>query len=383
MGRKRLLALASAIMLAAVGCDSATTSPSAAPTTGTPAPSQASPAPSAGGELVINSFGGAWGQAIQLGLIDAFQKETGIKVTLLSTWDIGKSKAAIDSGNAPPEDILDTDLSVGFTLDRDAYLAPIDYSVADPTVLAKIPEFAKASYGIGWGQFGIGICYDKKSFPDGGAQPANWADFWDFQKFPGDRSMVDWAQAGDPMPEFGLLADGVATSALYPIDLDRALAALDELKPHVPKFPSSPALQGQQLVDHQVSMAACYTHRIQKLIDGGVSTIGISFDQARLETEAFVVWENAPNKANAMKFLAYILGAGPQAAWAQIGNTSPINPDAFTLIPTDLQDKLATAPSHTTVFTKDDAWYTQPSAKDPSKTNLEEVLSRWQAFLGG
>src|SRR5882724_4867660 len=63
------------------------------------------------GKLVINSYGGSWGQAIQLGLIDLFQRETGIEVTLLSTWDIAKSKAALQSGNPPPEDILDTELA--------------------------------------------------------------------------------------------------------------------------------------------------------------------------------------------------------------------------------------------------------------------------------
>jgi putative spermidine/putrescine transport system substrate-binding protein len=381
VGRYRSLALGSALMVAVAGCGGV--SGSLAPGTSVPQSSGGMPAPSAGGELVINSFGGAWGQAIQLGLIDSFQRETGIKVTLLSTWDIGKSQAAIDSGNAPPEDILDTDLSVAFTLDRDQYLAPIDYSVGDPAVIDKIPAALRVGYAVGWGHFGIGLCYDKQAFPDGGPQPASWRDFWDVAKFPGARSMVDWAQAGDPMPEFGLLADGLDPATLYPLDLDRAFRKLDEIKANVPTWPASPSLQGPQLLDHQVSMAACYTHRIQKLIDGGATSIGISYEQARLESEAFVVWKNAPNKANAMRFLAYILNPGPQAAWAQIGNTSPVNPDAFDLIPTDLQEKLAEAPSHQSVFQKDDAWYTDASKVSPDKTNLEEVLSRWQAFLGG
>ena len=328
----------------------------------------------AGGKLVINSYGGSWGQAIQLGLIDQFQRETGIEVTLLSTWDIAKSKAALQSGNPPPEDILDTELATAVSLDHDGLLAPIDYGRFDKDTLASVPDYAKNKIAVGWGVFGIGICYDKEVFPEG-HEPKTWADFWDFKNFPGKRGMLDWPD--ETQPEFGLIADGVPVDKLYPVDLDRAFKKLDELKPYVPKFPTSPAVLGQMLVDKQVVMEACFTHRVQRLIDGGMSRIAINFNQARLQTEYFTVWKNAPNRDNAMKFLAFILKASPQAAWAQIGNTGPINPKAFDLIPADLAKKLPTSPVYKT-FVKDDSWYSATAAG--GKTNRETIEDRWNKW---
>lgn len=329
------------------------------------------------GTLVINSFGGNWGKAIQLGLVDQFQRETGIRVQLLSTWDVARSKAAIQSGNPPPEDIIDTNFATAYAMHRDGLVAAIDYSVFDPDTLALLPDYAKVPFALGWGQFAIGLCYDKEQFPEG-KTPASWADFWDFENYPGRRGMLAWPD--EPTPELGLIAAGTPVEELYPLDLDRAFARLDELKAHVPQFPSSPAVLGQMLVDRQVAMQACFTHRVQALIDGGLSRIGIVFDGARLQTEYFYVWENAPNKENAMKFLAFVAEAGPQAVWAQIGNTGPINPRAFELIPGDIARKLPTSPEYDT-WPKDDDWYAAQNGD--GRTNREVIEARWNAWAAG
>lgn len=329
------------------------------------------------GELVISSFGGAWGQAIQLGLVDTFEAETGVDVTLLPNQDTAKSTAAIESGNPPPEDIVDTNQSTALAMDRDGHVAPIDYGLFDEDLLDNIPEYAKLDYALGWGQFAIGICYDKTAFPDDGPQPQGWVDFWDTESFPGNRGMLSWP--AEPQPEFGLMADGVPADELYPLDLDRAFNKLEEIQPQIPQFPDSPAVLGQMLVDGQVVMEACFTHRVQTLVDGGLSNIGISFDQARLQTEYFYVWEDAPNKDNAMKFLAFILEARPQSAWAQIGNTGPLNPDAFEAIPEDVRDTLPTSPSHESLWPKDDEWYS--AENEEGITNQELVVQRWDEFI--
>jgi len=347
---------------------------------GQPTPSgggSASAAPTEGGELVIASFGGAWGQAIQLGLIDSFERDTGIDVTLLPTQDVAASSAAVDAGQAPLEDMIDTNQSTLFPLDRDGYLAQIDYGAVDADILEQIPEYARLDYATGWGQFAIGLCYDAEVFPDTGPQPATWADFWDLEAFPGNRGMLAWP--AEPQPEFGLIADGVAIDDLYPLDLDRSFEKLSEIAGEIPDFPDSPAVLGQQLVDKQVVMEACFTHRVQNLIDAGMARIGISYEQARLQTEYWGVWEDAPNKENAMRFIAYTLEAQPQAAWAQIGNTSPINPEAFELIPEDLQEKLATAPSHDTLWAKDDEWYSEQN--DEGITNREVLIELWDEWV--
>lgn len=329
------------------------------------------------GVLVINSFGGNWGKAIQLGLIDSFQKETGIKVQLLSTQDVAKSKAALTSGNPPPEDLIDTNFATGYSLSRDGLLADIDYSQFKKETLDVLPDYAKQPFALGWGQFAVGLCYDKEQFAQG-KEPKTWADFWNVTEFPGKRGMLAWPD--EPTPELGLLAAGTAVDKLYPLDLDAAFARLDELKSSIPNFPSSPAVLGQMLVDKQVAMQACFTHRVQALVDGGLSRIGIVFDGARLQTEYFFVWKDAPNKENAMKFLAYIAEAAPQAAWAQIGNTGPVNPKAFDLVPQDIAAKLPTSPAYKTWAKRDD-WYAADAGN--GKTNREVLEERWSAWSAG
>ncbi|AGS24524.1 extracellular solute-binding protein [Rhizobium etli] len=329
------------------------------------------------GRLVISSWGGNWGKSIQLGLVDAFEKKTGIRVQLLSTQDSAKSKAAILSGNQPPEDILDTTYATGYTLSRDGLLADIDYSKFDKKTLNALPDYVKQKFGFGYGQFAIGLCYDKEKFPEGKG-PKTWADFWNLKDFPGKRSMLAWPE--EPTPEMGLLADGVAVTDLYPLDVKAAFKKLDALKSDIPTFPTSPSVLGQMLVDRQVAMEACFTHRVQALIDGGVSRIGIVFDGARLQTQYFTVWKNAPNKENAMKFLAFVAEAAPQAAWAQIGNTGPVNPQAFDLIPKDIAAKLPTSPVYKT-WPKDDQWYVGDAGN--GKTNQESLEEQWSAWSAG
>ncbi len=336
------------------------------------------PASTGSKKLVINSFGGSWGEAIQVGLIDQFEQQTGIEVELLSTADAAKSKLAVERGNEPPEDILDTDFATVQAMSGDDLLAPVDYEAFDDATLAKIPEFAQQEYGLAWGEFAIGLCYDKTKFP--GAKPESWADFWNFSKFPGKRGMLEWP--AEPQPEFGLLAAGVTPDSLYPIDTDKAFAQLEALKPHVPQFAKDPAALQQQLLDGTVIMEACYTHRVQKLIDSGAEQIAISYNQARLNNEYFLVWNNAPNKENAMKFLAFIMEAKPQATWARIGNTGPINPDAYELLPEEIQAKLPTAPAYRDkTFPNDDAYWATDTGD--GKTNQETIIDDWGDELGG
>jgi len=330
------------------------------------------------GQLVINSFGGDWGNAIQQGMINAFEKQTGIKVTLLSTADPAKSALAVEHGNPPPEDIVDTDFPTATGLNNKHLLAPIAYTSFDQANLAKIPSYEKAPYALGWGEFAIGVCYNPSKFPN--SKPSGWADFWNFQKFPGARGMLAWP--AEPQPDFGLIALGAQPSHLYPLNVSEAFSQLAKLKVHVPKFAADPATLQQQLLDGTVSMEACYTHRVQKLVDQGAKNIVISYNQARLESDYFAVWKNAPNKANAMKFLDFMLHPKPQAAWAEIGDTAPINPDAFKYIPVSVQGRLATAPQHLRQeFVIGDKWYATTASN--GQTNFQNVINEWNSRIGG
>jgi putative spermidine/putrescine transport system substrate-binding protein len=369
--RGLIVAVALAVALAVAGCGKTSNGSGGAAGAGSDAAPSGGTAPTTK-KLVINSFGGDWGDAIQKGFIDEFERQTGIKVQLLSTADPAKSKLAIQQGNTPPEDILDYDFGTAASLQQANLLAPIDYGSFDQTSLAQVPSVFKQRYAVGWGGFPIAICYDKKRFAS--APPETWADFWNVSKFPGKRGMLAWPV--QPQPEFGLLADGVAVDQLYPIDINKAMAKLKQLQPHVAKFADSPATLQQQLVDGTISMAACYGHRAEKLIQDGASNVGISYKQARLIDDYFTVWKNAPNRANAMKFLSFILSARQQARWAEIGFTTPVNSEAVKHLPAATRTKL---PPPGEAFASNDSYYTQQTG---GKTNQQRIIDAWNNQVG-
>src|SRR3546814_17101152 len=75
------------------------------------------------------------------------------------------------------------------------------------------------------------IAYDSGRYGDDA--PTTMADFFDVERFPGNRSMYKW---GVSSWEAALLADGVAPDALYPLDIERAHEKILALKDDVISF---------------------------------------------------------------------------------------------------------------------------------------------------
>jgi putative spermidine/putrescine transport system substrate-binding protein len=332
------------------------------------------------GSLVIDSFGGSWGDAQLHGLIEPFERQTGIKVTLLPTQDLAKTKAAIKSGSAPPVDISDGDFREVPGLVSAGLLQPINYAPWDATTKSEVPAKFRQQYAIGWARTAFGMCWDSKTFPDSGPQPSGWADFWNTTKFPGKRAMLAWDV--DPFPEGPLLADGDSTAQLYPVNINQSLNELTKLRPNVLTFPESLAATQQLLIDGNVSLIDCFSHRYQALVNSGLSRLRFSYDQAKELDEAYFVWKGAPNSANAMKFLAFVDQAKVQAQWAQFSFAGPVNGTALKFLPTDLAKLLPTYPANLSkMFPDDDQWYTEKSP-DGQQTNYDYIVSTaWPRWL--
>ncbi|OJX67925.1 MAG: hypothetical protein BGO95_06085 [Micrococcales bacterium 73-13] len=337
----------------------------------------ATEAPPAGtDELVIASHGGRWGEALTKAFIEPFEAETGIKVTFKETSDFAASSAAIDAGQAPPEDIIDVAPAQINTFASKGYMIPIDYSSFDATTMAQVPDFAKTEYGAVFGQIAIAMCYSTTAYPDAATAPKSWTDFFDLAKFPGNRGMQSWLN--DPTPEFPLLADGVSMSKLYPLDIDRAFAKMQSIKANVPQFAANPTVLTQQLVDGEVDIAQCLSSRVSPLVQEG-APIQIIWDGARLQSNTFGIWKGATNAVNAQKFIDFILRPEQQAAWAEIVLCAPINPEALPLLSDDVVALLPNAPDHN-VFQKDDAWYLEDAGS--GLNNFETITQRAALELG-
>jgi putative spermidine/putrescine transport system substrate-binding protein len=194
------------------------------------------PAKADKGELVVVSWGGAWNKALREVMFADFERETGIKVRDDAPPKNAKIKAMVESGNVT-WDIIDTDMPAVFSLMKDDLLEPIDYSKLDKSKLDNIPNELQHSHALGHKIYSFNIVYNTNTFPTG-KHPGSWADVWDAKKFPGARTF-NFRGGVSPQLEVALLADGVSTDKLYPLDVDRGWKSFDRLRPLVTKWYAS------------------------------------------------------------------------------------------------------------------------------------------------
>ena len=136
-----------------------------------------------------------------------------------------------------------------------------------------------------------------------GAVPNGWTDFWDTKNSPAiapDRHRA----GGTPELEFALMAAGVPPDKLYPLDIDKAFASYDKIKGDVVKWWDTGAVPMQLLTDREVVLTSVWNGRMAAIQAAGVPA-AISWHQGLLKRDCWAVPKNAPNKANAMKFIAF------------------------------------------------------------------------------
>src|SRR5581483_2007722 len=181
---------------------------------------------SAGGRIVLTDPGGSTQAAYVPAFYKPFEEATGITVAYAARPNLamGQLKSMVLANNAEWDLTYLTDYLVELAV-KDGLLEQLDYSKMDKKLLAEMLPGTVTPYMAGGAMFGTVQGYSTKKWP-AGEGPQNWADFWDVKRFPGRRSMIGFAYG--PM-EQALLADGVPRDKLYPLDVKRALAKLDEI----------------------------------------------------------------------------------------------------------------------------------------------------------
>jgi putative spermidine/putrescine transport system substrate-binding protein len=152
----------------------------------------------------------------------------------------------------------------------DCCLEKIDYSklsVPAQKTLAAMPDNLKRPSGVALQVIGVGLVYNKEKYK-GDNVPKSWADFWDVKKFPGRRCLPAWPRF---VFEAALMADGVEKSKLYPLDMERALKKVKEIKPSIAKWWTTSAQPPQLMLDGEADMCMAYTGSMSKLALEGAS----------------------------------------------------------------------------------------------------------------
>ncbi|SDI02187.1 putative spermidine/putrescine transport system substrate-binding protein [Pseudomonas flavescens] len=236
---------------------------------------------------------------------------------------------------------------------------------------AKLPAELKDAYSVGYISYSTVLAYRTDAF-DADTAPKTWADFWDTEKFPGQRSLRNLPR---PTLEIALMADGVAPDMLYPLDVDRAFRKLEAIKPHIATWWTSGGQSAQLISDGEVDMIQAWNGRITAVQADG-APVAFDYAQGVLETNSLCVLKGSAHKDAAMKFVNEAIDAKLQAALPLIIDYGPLNPEAFDtgIIPSERAGKLPSSPANLSRQAVLSAqWWASPAGV--------EAEERWLSFV--
>lgn len=336
----------------------------------------AAPVARAQEQVVVQIGSGDFAAAMTKAFVEPFEKETGIRVkTVPEFMNPAKLKLMVENDNVEIDVVLMAWLHA-ISANQAGFLEQIDYGIYDKDELAALDGKARQPYGVGAYYYSQVLGYDTTKISADNA-PGSWKDFWNVEKYPGDRSFKSGVQ-GEGAYEEALLADGVPADKLYPLDIDRAFASLDRIKPHIKKWWRFGA-EGQQIfADGAVALGAIYNGRATNLRDKGMP-IDTHWNEGKLLLDLYLIPKGARNVANAQKFIEFATRGEHQAVLSTIMHYGPTNKKAFDHIDEEAAKLLPTSPDNVKLqFLRNDEWYAEKNAE--GKTNVEILIERWNRF---
>jgi putative spermidine/putrescine transport system substrate-binding protein len=323
------------------------------------------PAAAADERIVFASWGGSWEKAWRKAWAEPFLAETGIPIVNASDNTLGKLQAMVSAGKTE-WDLIEGNPELSSVGAEKGLLEKLDFDIIDRSKVMDRPEF-KSDYSVPQVIYGRVLIYRTEL----AEKPQGWDAFWDLERFPGKRAFFNRVESG--VMEAALLADGVPADQLYPIDVDRALKKLSEIRDHIIWYESLP--QSEQLMrDGQAALGLLADGRALNAKSSGAA-VEVVPPVSILTWSVMAVPKGAPNKDAAMRFLNHVLQIKQQAAIAMEYYYGPVVPDAWSEIP---QDRLAIisggpATEGKAIF-QDGGWWSR---------NLEEANEKFQQWKLG
>jgi putative spermidine/putrescine transport system substrate-binding protein len=311
-------------------------------------------------QMVFTSWGGTTQDGQKQAWAEPFTKETGITVLQDGPTDYGKLKAMVEAGKVN-WDVVDVEYDFAIKAAKDGLLEPLDFQVIDKSTID--PRFA-TDHAVGSFYYSFVIAYNKDALGEEG--PTKWADLFDLEKFPGQRTFYKWSAPG--VLEIALLADGVPADKLYPLDLDRAFKKLDTIKDEIVWW-SGGAQSQQLLASGEAPLGQFWNGRAFAVQETGVN-IGVSWEQNMTAADMLVVPKGTPNRAAAMRFLARATSPEGQAEFAKLSAYAPVNTKSKELLDPEIAKTLPDQHTQSQVDLNMQYW----------AEHRDEIAKRWYAW---
>jgi putative spermidine/putrescine transport system substrate-binding protein len=336
---------------------------------------QAEPPPSgdaadlSGDILFYDTSGGTVWEQLDATLFGDFTDDTGVTVTDDYNEASTKFFGAAEAGQVPWSLLFLPTINDAATAAERGFLAEIDESIVP---LDKLVEGTYTKHGIEVGTFGMVLAWDDEAYD---TAPASMSDLWDLEAFPGKRCFFNNPQYGWTL-EAALLADGVAADALYPLDVERALAKLDEIKDDITWWTSG-AQSIESFENGSCDIGILWANRANAARADNGFPMQITWDEAGFSNSVFAIPADGPNVAAAQALLAHIIDnkEGQIAFAAKIPTPIPasvigIEPSDF---PEEVQPFLPVGDNVANAIRQDTDYYSE---------NLDAVLDAFNRWVG-
>jgi putative spermidine/putrescine transport system substrate-binding protein len=291
--------------------------------------------------LTVVNFGGANGAAQRKAFTEPFEKSAGVKVVPVEyNGEQAKVKAMVEAKKVT-WDLVEVESPDANRGCDEGLFEKMDWSQVGNK--ADFQPAAVTECAVGIFVWSTVLAYDGDKLKDA---PKSWADFWDVKKYPGKRGMRKGARYN---LEFALLADGVAPADVYkvlstPAGADRAFKKLTELRPQIQWWEAG-AQPPQFLVAGDVVMSTAYNGRIDAAQREG-KPLKISWSGGIYDLDYWVIPKGTPNKALAMKYIAFASTPETQAEYAKNISYGPTNNKALAKLDAKVLSQLPTSPAN-------------------------------------
>ena len=288
-------------------------------------------------DLTIVSWGGAYQTAQKKVYFEPFKQEA--KIPLIDeSWDggIGVLRAKVQGG-ASTWDVVQVESDELAAGCEEGLFVPLDYS----KIGGKDNYIAPAVHecGVGAILYDFVLGYDKDKIKD---PPKSWADFFDTKKYPGKRAL----RAGPKTTlEIALMADGVATSQVYPCDLNRAFKSLDKVSKHIDVWWTTGAQVEQMLTSGEVAMVATWASRAQSAMANG-APVAIVWDQNIYGCDNWSILKGTPKADACRQFIKFASDPKRQAALTEYFPAGLTQPEAFNYVKPEIAKNCPTFPEN-------------------------------------
>jgi putative spermidine/putrescine transport system substrate-binding protein len=318
----------------------------------------------------VVSYGGYWQEVIKQSMYLPFTDKTSILI-IEQSYDGSYSPLQEEAlYNVKKWDVVNVETNMVFQGKSDGITETIDYSKIDTDNF--IPE-AIHSHGVGLMTWSWVMAYNKDVY--GSNPPKSWVDFFDIERYPGSRGLQQ-----DPrrVIEIALIADGVPTNQLYPLDVDRALTKLKKLHDDL-------LARNQQLVWWNaysrpaelldagiVTMSPGTNGRILQAIKSGITKIDYTWNGGIIDLDWWVIMKNSTNKEQSHDFINYASSVQAQREMSLLISYGPVNNAALASLPEDVRRTLPTYPANLEKqFYFNTEWWGQ---------NYDTIIERWNRW---